>query len=416
MLNFDCCAEIYPSNNYIKINMAKRRPTILFYESYPYFSGAQRVLYFLLKKMSRRTRYRCIMLCSTESRLAAAIRDLGIHTYILYPGDNLDKYNKEILNVHSIAKAAFPYIQHTIRLVCLINKEKPDIIHANSIRALFLIFLAAKITKSPLVWHLRGCEKSRYLHDIAFNITSKIIGVSYGVKSVFRTSKQRSGKMSIVYDGIDAENFSLGASESKTNIRKEFQIGFDCPIIGVIALLTYAKGQEYFLRAAKTVVSYFPDVRFLIVGDATTEIDKKFEKHLREMTRVLSLERNVIFTGWRDDVPAIMNMLDIVVLPSLYEGLPRTILEAMAMSKPIIATTVGGIPELVVNGETGILVPPKDSESLANVMIKLLSNPSEAWQMGKAGYVRVKQYFTVEKMVEDTEKIFDELLTKKRSM
>jgi glycosyltransferase involved in cell wall biosynthesis len=129
--------------------------------------------------------------------------------------------------------------------------------------------------------------------------------------------------------------------------------------------------------------------------------------------KAMQLSEDVIFTGIRQDVPNILGLLDVFVLPSLWEGLPIALLEAMAAGLPVVATAVGGTPEVVVEGETGFLVPPRDPEALAEAILRLLREPDLRRRMGEAGRKRVAEHFSVEQMVQKTEALYEHLLAEK---
>ena len=150
-----------------------------------------------------------------------------------------------------------------------------------------------------------------------------------------------------------------------------------------------------------------PIIKFLIVGDGPLKAE------LEKLSNGLNIRQNCIFTGFRQDIPDILSAIDMLVMSSLYEGMPMVILEAMAASKPVIASKVGGIPEMVRDGETGILVPPKDVDALAEKIIVLLKNKDKARQMGLAGRRRVEEEFDVNIMVRKTEEVYQELIREK---
>ena len=164
------------------------------------------------------------------------------------------------------------------------------------------------------------------------------------------------------------------------------------------------KGVFYLIQSASCILEYRKDLIFLLVGAGAQE------EKLKNFCVDLKIEKNVIFTGERDDIPEILSSIDIFVLPSLREGLPLTILEAMACAKPIIATNVGGIPEAVKDGVSGILVPPKDPESLQNAIVELLDDTEKQETMGLKGKQICEEHFRSRAMVDKIEKLYDLLI------
>ena len=176
----------------------------------------------------------------------------------------------------------------------------------------------------------------------------------------------------------------------------------------MVSRLANWKGHKYFLEAAALVKRIAPDAKFLITG-GPMYYNKNYKRELIKYAEGLGLNHNVIFSGIRKDIPEIMSTLDIFVLPSINEPFGRAILEAMACGKPVIATNGGGIPEIVKNDETGVLVPLKDADKLAQAIIVLLEDKERAKKMGLAGRKRVERYFSLEKMVEKIETLYDQL-------
>lgn len=175
-------------------------------------------------------------------------------------------------------------------------------------------------------------------------------------------------------------------------------------VVGIVAKLSPVKGHEHFLRAAAGVVKAHDDVAFLVVGDGPRR------QMLAKMAKDLEIADAVIFAGARDDVPSLLKLMDVFVLSSLSEGSPNAVLEAMAAGLPVIATDVGGLPDMVIDGESGILVPPGDSEALGNAISKILEDPERAAAMGRMGLTKATDKHDIEKVVRTVEGIMDRLL------
>ena len=167
------------------------------------------------------------------------------------------------------------------------------------------------------------------------------------------------------------------------------------------------KGIRYLIEAVADLRQTVPTARLLVVGDGP------FKQSLMNLVQKLGLDEQVIFTGYRRDIPQMMNTMDVFVLPSLREDLPLSLIEAMAMRKPVVATSVGGIPEVVVDGETGILVPPMDSTALAKAIARILLNKQIASRMGLAGRQRVENQFSADAVVARTQQIYNRLTKQK---
>jgi L-malate glycosyltransferase len=210
-------------------------------------------------------------------------------------------------------------------------------------------------------------------------------------------------KIKVFKNGVDLSRFARKDESGK--LRQELGLYPTAPVIVVLSRLSKVKGIDYFLEAAATVAKRFEEARFLIVGDFKD--DPAYKATLKRQAIRLGLGRRVIFTGFRLDVQEILSEAIMSVLPChAGEGLSNAILEAMAAGLPVVATTVGGNPELVADGKTGLLVPPRDPGALANAMSLLLADPRKAQAFGAAGKQRVMTEFLLERMVRETENFY----------
>ena len=181
-------------------------------------------------------------------------------------------------------------------------------------------------------------------------------------------------------------------------------------MVGIIGRLTVVKGHRYFLQGAAQVLQTIPHCKFLVIGDGPLRSD------LELLANDLGISDSVRFLGYRDDIPELLAVVDISVLTSIREGTSMVLLESMAAGKPIVATDVGGTPEVVIDGEVGILVPPKDAAALAKALITLLSDPCLASRMEMSGRQRVQAKFSLRKSVDRLEALYDELVAARKGM
>jgi len=212
-------------------------------------------------------------------------------------------------------------------------------------------------------------------------------------------------KISTIHNGIDLSEFQPGTG--RQSIRQEFNISQDAPLAGTIANFSEYKGYPYLLETANLVLKEMPAGRFLLVGDGPL-----LEK-MKELVQELEHGNRIIFTGSRRDVSNLLDALDVFVFASFSEGLPNVVMEAMAMQKPIVSTPAGGVPELIEHEVTGLLVPFRDSKSMADSVLSLLNDPEKARRLGSAARAKVGADFTVERMVKSHECAYQTLLRKK---
>jgi glycosyltransferase involved in cell wall biosynthesis len=229
------------------------------------------------------------------------------------------------------------------------------------------------------------------------------------VSSVLKETGLREGigvpeQYATIYSGIELAEFGRPGLDGAAK-RAELGIPAGVPVVGTVGRLSSQKNPEDLLIAARTVIQRMPDVRLLIVGDGP------LRARVEESARIMGISGNVLFTGIRHDVPDLMASLDVFVLSSLWEGLPRVIPQAMAAGKPVVCTNVDGNAEAVRDGVNGLLVRPKDPDALADAILQLLRNPGLARQMGVEGRKRVAM-FSADRMMEDIEVLYQKLLTK----
>jgi len=209
-------------------------------------------------------------------------------------------------------------------------------------------------------------------------------------------------KIVVIHNGIELTRYAKKPAE--LGLHRELGVPSGTPLVAVFARLNELKGIEYFLRAVAGLIDRFRNVRFLIVGDGASrpELEKYSER--------LGLNKHVVFLGFRLDVPTLLSEISVSVLPTLSEGLSNSLLEAMAAGVPVVATSVGGNPEVVQGGITGLLVPPRDAEALGQAIGRLLEQPSLGTKFGLAGRERVIKQFALERMTQATERLYEGLM------
>jgi glycosyltransferase involved in cell wall biosynthesis len=212
-------------------------------------------------------------------------------------------------------------------------------------------------------------------------------------------------KIVVIRNGITLSKFA-GRSRS-ADLRRELGLPLSARLVAVFSRLNRFKGVEYFLDAAAVLAGKVADVCFLVVGDGGNK------KELEEYACQLGLGQRIVFTGFRGDVPELLSEVAISVLPSLSEGTSNTLLESMAAGVPVIATRVGGNPEVIEDGVSGLLVPPRDSAALAAAMDRLLEDEILALALGQAGMRRVSELFSLEGSVHETEHLYQRLVDAK---
>jgi glycosyltransferase involved in cell wall biosynthesis len=251
--------------------------------------------------------------------------------------------------------------------------------------------------------HLSWLQKA--MQKWACRAADHVLVNALAVRTVLVGQGYEAGRISVIPNGIDVSRFKdHGGAES---LRVELGLPPTSPIVAAFLRLNRLKGVEYFLEAAALLVKRFDEARFLIVGDSVSEA---YRDELEDYADRLGLGDRVVFAGFRSDVPALLSEVCVSVLPSLSEGLSNVLLEAMAAGVPVVATSVGGTPEVVEDGVTGLLVPPRDASALAQAIGSLLADPDRGRSIGHAGRLRVAEQFSLEATVRKTEDLYERLL------
>ncbi|MFH1678491.1 MAG: glycosyltransferase [Candidatus Omnitrophota bacterium] len=301
------------------------------------------------------------------------------------------------------------------RLAKLMSKEGVSIVHTHNLSSLFYGSLAGKIAGIPVILSTqhgrkdKGTRKSRWADRLAACMNNKVIAVSQDTADWLRDYYGiHSSKIEVIYNGIDIKQYAKQDDIDK--VRKLLKIEPGTSIVGTVARLSPEKDQITLLNAFSQVLKRINKVKLLIAGDGVLG-DK-----LREYAERLGLSDNVLFLGYRKDIPSLLSMVDVFVLSSLREGVSLTLLEAMAADTPIVATDVGGNSEVVIEGETGFLTPAKSPDKMADAIIKILSEKELAGRMAEAGQRRVEEIFDIEQMVKKYDELYRFYLGGKRNI
>jgi glycosyltransferase involved in cell wall biosynthesis len=288
-----------------------------------------------------------------------------------------------------------------------IKKNRIDIIHCHGYKSNFYGLLASK-GQVPSVttnhnWLTAHWKLKTYcfLDSLWIRFFDRIVAVSNEVKKDMLRYKIPEKKISVIDNGIALERFEKVVETN--NIRD--QLGFDgkIRIIGTIGSLGIEKGHIYLLEAASQILEIVKDLRFLIIGDGP------LRKSLAEKSEKLGIEKQVIFMGQRKDIPELLMAMDIFVLPSIKEGLPIALLEAMAAKRPVVATRVGAIPKVIENRDIGVLVEPKDTIGLRDAIMSLLNDPERMSLLARGGFDRIYTDFSSDKMGKHYLKLYEEI-------
>ena len=285
------------------------------------------------------------------------------------------------------------------KLSRLLRQSAPAIVHAHDPHAVSMAGLAlsfgAPAPRPRLVasrrvdFHMQGNSFSQW----KYRQVDGFIAASEAIREMLVHDGIDPSRIAVVHDGIDVDRV---ANLAATDAHAEFWLPHGVPVIANVGALVGHKGQKHLVDAMPLVLRQVPDAHLIIFGEG--ELRPSLEKQVKH----LSLEKHVLLPGFRDDVLALVKSVDLFVMSSVTEGLGSTVLDAMAMGLAVVGTRAGGIPEAVVPGETGLLVPPGDAKALAAAIVRMLKNPALRRTYGAAGLVRVRERFGVDRLVEGT--------------
>jgi glycosyltransferase involved in cell wall biosynthesis len=287
---------------------------------------------------------------------------------------------------------------------------RADVVHNHMFRAEVLgtkaaIAMSEAGTRKPFVVstvhssRVRSAADRELLRELT-PAMDRLIAVSRAIERKVADEDRASVPVSLIYNGIDLDRYDH--QEPCCTLREEYGMEPGAEIVGVVARLEPEKGHPTLLDAWPTVLRHCADAYLLIVGEGTER------QSLEAQARALRVAHRVVFAGRRDDIPAVTAALDVAVLPSYREAQGLTVLEAMALGRPVVASNVGGIPEMIDDGVTGLLVPPHDAPALAAAIVRLLADHPFADRLARAGHDVVHDRFCVERMVRDIEAIYEE--------
>lgn len=300
----------------------------------------------------------------------------------------------------------------TVReLTAYLRRNEIDLVHSHMFRAEVIGTRAAVVASTPVIMATVHSSRTRSPEDVVelAKLTrhmDRLIVPSASIEAKVRREGRGAARFSVIPNGVDLARFS--APTPPCSLRDDFGIPASALVIGAVARLEPEKGHRFLVEAMPAVVEAVPDAWLAIIGEGS------LADELRAQAAALPVaaRERIVFTGRREDISAVTADLDIAVLPSLREAQGISILEAMARQKPVIASAVGGVPEVITDGVDGLLVPPADPQALAGAITRLAGDEALRRRIGEAGYRTVVDRFSIDSMVRSIEQVYDEELTR----
>jgi glycosyltransferase involved in cell wall biosynthesis len=391
---------------------------VLFFDHTAAQSGAEIAMLNLVSRLDCRE-VTPIVVFGADGPVAEQMRPYA-ETHVLPMPVSVARAKKDSLGVASLFRlqAAIAGIAYIWKLAAFIRRNNIDLVHTNSLKADLIGGIAARLAWRPVIWHVRDRIDEDYLPPIvvrAFRLLSRwvphfvIANSDATLRSLSSASPDRrpsapvnrDEQSIVVHDGT-LWPFPASRTVANNGLYR----------IGLIGRISPWKGQHIFLQAAAMVHENFPNARFFIVGGALFG-EAEYERKVRSLTESLGISEVVTFTGFRSDVQSVIADMDLIVHASTTgEPFGQVIIEGMAAGKPVIATNGGGVPEIVEDGKTGILVPMGDVPAMAEAIGRMLANPALAEEMGVRGRERVHDHFTIERKARKVEAVYQAMFSR----
>ena len=352
---------------------------ILFVNHSSSVSGAEKVLMRLISCLDKAL-ITVTVICPENRGLADDLRTQNTDVIII----PMPLLIRSVNPVKAI-KYCFGFYRFFRQLLDYLRIVKPDIIHCNSFTSVLYSFPAARYSRIPLVWHMHDILEYGLFNKLFIRLagfaSQKVICVSNAVKENLVKFGVKKKKCMTIYNSI---KMPIDQTKCKRgDFLKEFGVNSGIKVVTMIGQIAEWKGQSVFINALEKLMKHNISVKSFIVGDVISPFEESYRKSLQQMTEDLDLNDRVFFTGFRKDIQKIINDSDVIVHASIRpDPLPTVIIEAMSMGKPIVATNVGGVPELIEHEKTGLMISPLNSEMLSEAISNLLDNPRKAKFMG----------------------------------
>lgn len=384
--------------------MDERTRVVFFHIGRDVFGGGSKMLLRLVTSLDR-ARFDPVLVSQVDDELCKRAREEGVHVEIVPFRGVLDTYDRGLLTTSPTTLLATGARIAQFNADAFSHFRRADVIWCQNLRAVLTLFPYLLGTRTPAIWNIGlGLESDgpvTYMNELALRAVDRVfIESDDQARTVFTDGQYRRHhrKLTSFHKGIDLETFDPDSVEPT--------IGGEGLSVGTAASLTPRKGLEYLLEAVPVLLEDHDDVTVYIAGEAP-DGHEEYERDLRKRVEQLGIADRVRFLGWVEDMPSYLAGLDVFVLPSLNEGIPGSVREALAMETPVVATDVGGTSDVVIDGETGVLIRPESSDEIARAVSTLLSDPTVRRELGDRGRTLIESEFSMQTYVSNYERLFE---------
>lgn len=387
--------------------------TIVFFDHTATLGGGEIALLNLLLALDQ-TLWKPVVVLGAHGPLADKLRESSIETRILPLDAQVAQARKDSLGSDKASRVrqALSSLQYVARLSLLLKQSSARILHTNSLKADILGGLGGRLAGTPILWHVRDRITDEYLPPTTarvFRALCRLLPQAIATNSASTLGSLElapSDLVRVIHDGFVEPSLEPDGVQVLEQPHS--------PLIGLVGRISPWKGQDIFIRAAALVLQKFPSARFQIIGSALFG-EEDYEAQVRALAQELELGDSLEFTGFRSDVQNCIARLDILVHAStMGEPFGQVVMEGMAARKPVVATRGGGVPEIVEEARSGLLVPMGDAQAMAEAILWLLENPERAREMGLAGRKRVEEHFTIAQAAAKVQALYEALEATRR--
>jgi len=377
------------------------KPTkLLIYEPYPFGSegGNLRTLRYLLERADPE-RLELLLVVPFETPFTDRVKADGVEVRVVAPSERVGRYGGDVLRDSLFRRllTVWDLMRYNLILRRVIRREHVDVIYANCIRAVLCTMFAARLSRKPILWYVKGELGNRFLDTIGFIVSSKILFFCAANRDdnyplLVRLFRKKIGVLRI---GINMEHIESVKRADHSILCRELDIRPENTNVIILGQLYRPKGVHLLIKAFASIAQDRSDVRLYIVGDHVIEEYRAYKEELVTMISEYSLQEKVMFTGWRPDALEILATMDVLVHPSLSEGFGRAVLEAMALGKAVCVSRVGGLREAIRDKENGFSIPPGDVEALTTCLASLLEDRELRMRFGRAAHKTVEADYLI---------------------
>ncbi len=374
--------------------------------------GNLRTLAYVLKFIDR-SKVEPIVITPEESDFLGAFRERGTRVIVEPPPTSISRFGGKVLRdtIFARAKSALDLIRYNVRLARLMKRENVSVVYCNSIRSLLLAGIAARLARVPALWYVKGALDNPLLDTIGFLLASRIAFFCETNRDdryplLVRLFRKR---IRIIEIGLERAVIDRAEKSDKTELREELDIRPDRLNAIVLGQVYAPKGQHLVLEGLREIVNAHPNFMLYIAGDSVLKEYESYTNSLHDIIKRDGLENNVRFLGWRTDALELLTLMDIMIHPSLAEGFGRAVLEAMAVGRPVVASRVGGLREIIRDGENGFLITPGITRQIVDRVLQLAGDPALREKFSRAAKREVMANYLIEDKVKKLESVWLEM-------